>query len=74
MGPSPLRVNLAKLRLECMKLGVFAETVNMVNPERPDSGRLQYHAHDEKASLCMEIDRFRAEVKSWGVVFEVSPW
>jgi hypothetical protein len=57
-----------------MKLGVFAETVNMVNPERPDSGRLQYHAHDEKARLCMEIDRFRAEVKSWGVAFEVSPW
>jgi hypothetical protein len=74
LGPSPLRVNLVKLRLECMKLGVFAETVNMVNPERPDSGRLQYHAHDEKARLCMEIDRFRAEVKSWGVAFEVSPW
>lgn len=74
MGPSPLRLNLAKLRLECMKRGVFAETVNMVNPERPDSGRLQYHVHDEKASLCMEIDRFRAEVKLWGVVLEVSPW
>jgi hypothetical protein len=57
-----------------MKLGVFVETVNMVNPERPDSGRLQYHAHDGKASLCMEIDRFRAEVKLWGVVSEVSPW
>lgn len=67
-------MNLAKLRLECMKLGVFAEMVNMVNPERPDSGRLQYHVHDEKVSLCMEIDRFRAEVKLWGVVFEVSPW
>ena len=67
-------MNLAKPRLECMKPDVFAETVNMMNPERPDSGRLQYHVHDEKASRCMEIDRFRAEVKLWGVVFEVSPW
>jgi hypothetical protein len=57
-----------------MNLCVFAETVNMVYPERPDNGRLQYHVHDEKASLCMEIDRFRAEVKSRGVVFEASSW
>jgi hypothetical protein len=57
-----------------MNLGVFAETVNRGNPERLDSGRLQYHVHDEKTSLCMEIDRFRAEVRLWGVVFEGSPW
>lgn len=54
-----------------MNLCVFAGTVNMVYP---DNGRLQYHVHDEKASLCMEIDRFRAEVKSRGVVFEASSW
>ena len=55
-----------------MNLGVFAEMVNMVYPERPDSGRLQYRVHDEKASPCMEIGRLRAEVKLWGVVFEAS--
>jgi hypothetical protein len=74
LGPSPLQVNWANVRLESMNLGVFAETVNMVYLERPDNGRLQYHVHDEKVSLCMEIDRFRAEVKSRGVVFEASSW
>jgi hypothetical protein len=75
LGPSPLQVNWANVSVdESMNLGVFVETVNRVNPERPDSGRLQYHVHDEKGSLCMEIDRFRAEVKLWGVVFEASSW
>jgi hypothetical protein len=74
LDPCPLQVNWANLRLESMNLGVSAEMVNMAYPERPDSGRLQYHVHDEKASLCMEIDHLRAEEKLWGVVFEASSW
>jgi hypothetical protein len=59
---------------ENRNLGVFDVMVNMVIPERHDSGRLRYPVRGEKGSLCMEIDLFRAEVRLWVVVFEGSAW
>jgi hypothetical protein len=34
--------------------------VNMLSPERLDSGRLLHRLHGEKTNLYMEIDQFRA--------------
>jgi hypothetical protein len=45
---------------ENTNLGVFAVMVNMVSPERLGSDHLRYRVRDEKGTLCMEIDLFRA--------------
>ena len=44
----------------------------MVILERLDSGRLRRRVHDEKVSLGMGNDQFRAWVRLWVVVFEGS--
>ena len=56
-------MSLGKVRAESRTLGVFGVMANMATLERHDSGLLQCHVHDEKESLCVEIDGFRAWVR-----------
>ena len=48
---------------ESRSLDVFGVTANMAILQRLDNGLLQCHVHDEKGSLCVEIDGFRAWVR-----------
>lgn len=74
MGPRRPQVHLGKVMAENTNLGVVDVMVNMVVPERHDSGRLQCLVRREKGRLCMKIDLFRVEARLWVVVSEASTW